>query len=210
MQSFSVFSFFRAHGIFWEPGVFSFFVNIYCFINYFILKNIKSTLLTIPALLLAWSTTGLLVFLLQSFIFLKDYKRGVKQITFKKYVIGVIALFFLSLIFTENYSNKIEGKGKGSAAQRYIDTIGAINVIIKNPIIGVGVEFKNFERQMRESSINFSNSFGRNFKNTDKSQVYFSNSFLQLFVYFGMVIGLILLYALYRQTLLQQKNGYFY
>jgi hypothetical protein len=209
MKTIFGFNFYRAHGIFWEPGVFATFVNIYVFINLFIFKNIKSLRYAIPALLLSWSTAGISVFLLQSLIFIKDYKRGDKKFLIKKYVIGALAFFFMGITVVDNYNNKLSGDDMGSAAQRYMDTMGAIQTIRNNPIIGIGVTFENFEKQMKGVLIDSSGLLGRHFESADKDEINFSNSFLRLFVYFGIIIGILILYALYKQTLIPNKKWLF-
>jgi hypothetical protein len=209
MKTIFGFNFYRAHGIFWEPGVFATFVNIYVFINFFVLKNIKALRYALPAILLSWSTAGISVFLLQSSFFLVDYKRREKKFLIKKIFIGALAFFFMWITVVDNYNNKLTGDGMGSAAQRYMDTMGAVEVIKNNLFMGVGVEFKNFEKQMKGTVINSSGLLGSYFNFANKDEINFSNSFLKLFVYFGVIIGILLLYALYKQTLIPNKKWLF-
>jgi len=209
MQTFLGFNFYRAHGIFWESGVMATYINIYIFINYFILKNIKSLKIAILGHLLCWSTSGLFIFLIQSIVFLYDYSKDKKQNVFKSYSLGIIAILLMIIPFSDNYKNKMSGKDIGSAAQRFTDTMGAYNVIQNNPIIGIGVDFNNFERQMKKATIDYSSSIGSRFESANRDTVNFSNSLLRIFIYFGVVIGLILFYALYKQTLIPNKKWLF-
>lgn len=210
MNSILGFNFYRAHGIFWEPGVFATFVNIYVFINFFVFKNTKVIRLAVPALLLSWSTAGLSVFLLQSIIYFLEYKKGLNQSFFKKYIIGSVVFAIVFSISLDNFSSKLSGDSKGSAAQRFTDTMGAISVIKDNAIFGVGVEFENLKNQMKNASVVNSGFLGNSFKSANKGDVKFSNSFLLLFVYFGLIIGLILVYALLHQTLIPNKKWLFF
>lgn len=209
MKTILGFNFYRAHGVFWESGVFATFVNIYVFINFFVLKNIKALRYALPALILSWSTAGISVFLLQSSFFLVDYKRGEKKFLIKKYFIGALAFFFMGITVVDNYNEKLTGDNMGSAAQRYTDTMGAVEVIKNNLFMGVGVEFKNFEKQMKGAVIESSGFLGSHFGSSNKDEINFSNSFLQLFIYFGIIIGILLLYALSKQTLIPNKKWLF-
>jgi hypothetical protein len=210
MQTVLGFNFFRAHGLFWESGVFSTFVNIYVFINFFILKNLKSLKYSIPALVLSWSTAGFLVFTVQAVIFFKDYKRGKKGILFKKYLFGGLGFIFLIFIAFQNFNNKIYGDDAGSAAQRYADTLGAISIITNNPLFGIGVEFQNIKSQFQNYTVDFHNSIGANFESLNKDDIKLSNSFLRVFVYFGIPLGLFLIYTMYNQSLIPYKRWLFF
>jgi hypothetical protein len=201
---------YRAHGLFWEPGVFSTFVNIYVFLNFFVFKNLKSLRYSIPALILSWSTAGFLVFTVQAVIFFKDYKRGKKGILFKKYLFGGLGFIFLFFIAFQNFNNKIYGDDAGSAAQRYADTFGAISIIANNPLIGIGIEFQNIKSQFENYTINFNNDIGANFQDSNKEDIRLSNSFLSAFVYFGIPLGLFLFYSLYNQSLIPHKRWLFF
>lgn len=204
------YQYYRAHGIFWEPAVFASFVNIFAFINFFIIKKLKSLWFTIPALILCWSTAGFLVFMLQALIFFKEYKRVSKGFFFKKYLFGVLGFVFLCSLVLQNFNYKIYGDRAGSAAQRYADTIGAIYIIINNPFLGVGVEFQNVKLQFENSRVDFNNLIGNNFGDLNKETVRLSNSFLKVFVYFGIPLGLFLFYAMYNQSLITYKRWLFF
>ena len=210
MQNVLGYQFYRAHGIFWEAGVFACFVNIFVFINFFINEKLKSLRYSIPAIIFSWSTAGILVFLFQALIFFRDYKKGNKRVLFKKYLFGVLGFVFLFSLALQNFNNKIYGDNAGSAAQRYSDTFGAINIIINNPLLGIGVEFQNVKSEFKNSKVNFNNIIGNNFKNLDKDNIKLSNSFLRVFVYFGIPFGLFLIYGLYNQSYMTNKRWLFF
>ena len=210
MQKVFGYQFYRAHGIFWESGVFASFVNIFVFINFFINEKLKSLRYSIPAIIFSWSSSGILVFLLQALIFFRDYKRGSKRVLFKKYLFGVLGFVFIFSLALQNFNNKIYGDNAGSAAQRYADTFGAINIIINNPLLGIGVEFQNVKSQYENSKVDFNNIIGNNFESLNKDAIKLSNSFLSIFVYFGIPLGLFLIYALYKQSYIDKKRWVFF
>ena len=194
----------RAHSLFWEPGVFAGFINFYVFLNFFYLKNIKSLWISIPSMILTWSTAGIIVFLLQSIIFFKDYKKEEKLLMLKKFFLGGIGLGLFFYIGYLNYDNKINGEDSGSAAQRYVDTMGALKIIETNPFLGIGVDFNNLSNQLSHLSVSSSNTGFLN--STEKDEVRMSNSLLRTLVYFGIPLGLFLLYCMYKQTLIPYKR----
>ena len=200
----------RAHGYFWEPGVFATFINIYVFINFFVYKNLNSLKYSTLSLILSWSTTGIFVFLIQSIIFFNSYKRGNKNVIIKKYLFGSVIFLFLFFTITQNFNNKIYGDDAGSAAQRYADTFGALSIVSNNPLFGIGIEFNNLSKQFESSNLDFDNTIGGNFRNINRNESKFSNSLLRIFVYFGIPLGLFLMYSLYNQQLIPNKRWLFF
>ena len=51
----------RAHGIFWEPSVFVNYVAVFLYINIFLRFKIQNIILGLLAMIMAWSSTGLLL-----------------------------------------------------------------------------------------------------------------------------------------------------
>lgn len=209
MKNFLNFNFYRAHGVFWEAGVFGVFLNLFVFINLFIFKKIKSLRYAIPAAILSWSTATLIVFVFQMIIFVFSKQKKNRTKIFSRVII-LVSLFFVTPAMIDNYKNKISGLDRGSAAQRLSDTMGAINVIFNNPLTGIGVDFKNFKEQMSDVKLSFSNEIKSNFDSRLKYEVKFSNSFLRLFVYFGILIGLFLCYCFYKQNLIPYNRWLFF
>lgn len=201
----------RAHGLAWEPGNFSVYVNIFIFLNLFLFKIRRNVMIGVLALVLAWSSIGLLVLLLQFFyFFVSNFKNYSKKYIIPKIVIGSFLLYALVIATINNLDEKIYGDRSGSGAVRVVNTLAALNAIYNNPIIGTGFYWKNYESKLYKNLINSktaSNSYVDTKKVNQDSAL--TNSFLQLFVQAGIPIALILTIGLFKQTLIPRYKFIF-
>lgn len=197
----------RVHGIFWEPGVFAYYVNLFVFLNLFIFNRMKNVMFGILLVILTWSTTGVFVLVLQLFM----YFFSAKKIKLKLYQI----LFLLSLggavvsITLINANEKFfDNQSKvASASQRVFDTYGGLNVISNNLMTGTGLDFGVFSKKMKEASVQLD---GFNLFNViQKDEIKFSNSLLKMLIIFGVPFGLFTLYLFHKQKLIPEFNNVF-
>jgi len=210
MGTFNIFNFeiFRAHGIFWEPGVFATYTNIFVFLNLFVLKKPTNVILGIMAIFLSWSSTGIAVLLLQiSYFSFMTLKFNIKSIL--KGFSGFILIVLIGWIIIINMDDKIYGDNSGSSAQRYIDTMSAIEIVKEYPLIGIGVDFELFNEKMSKAKPETGGVIGNQLALERVSRNGFSNSLLRIFVYFGLPLGILLLLAFYKQDLIPKNKGLF-
>ncbi|MFD1316840.1 O-antigen ligase family protein [Namhaeicola litoreus] len=205
LETFNLFglNIFRAHGFFWEPSVFSVYVNIFIFLNLFVAKNNRNVLIGFLGILLSWSTTGMAVVLIQLIYYAGiNFKLNLKNIL----TLGSLSIFLVIVgyVATINVNDKLYGEKAGSSAQRYVDTMAAIDVIIHNPAIGIGVEFKNFNQQIKDANPDLSGSIGSSLAIDRVNENTFSNSLLRVFVYFGLIFGTLLVWAFFKQNLITE------
>jgi len=193
----------RAHGIAWEPGNFSVYVNIFIFLNLFIFKNKRNVIMGIFAMVMAWSTSGLIVMLIQFSYYLIS---NINKLSFKfiipKIVIGSVVLFVLVNATINNFNEKIYGDKSGSGASRFLNTVSALHTIYNNPFIGTGFNYDNYTAELDKS---FSNSQAliSSYVDSEKLRsVSSTNSLFRLYVQFGIPVALILTIGLFKQTLI--------
>jgi hypothetical protein len=122
-----------------------------------------------------------------------------------KVFLGFSFLILFGYMVYDNVENKVFGEDSGSAVQRYVDTMGAIEIIKKNPIVGIGIDHDNFIKQFSKTSLS-----GLTFNEEEKNEIKASNSVLIMLVYFGIPIGIFFLYALYNQTLIPHNRKLFF
>ena len=200
----------RAHGLAWEPGNFSAYVNIFIFLNLFIFKNRRNVIIGVLALVLAWSTSGFLVMLLQFFyFFIVNFKNFSKKYIIPKIVIGFIVLYALVIATMNNLDEKIYGDKSGSGATRFLNTVSALHTIYEHPFIGTGFDFQNYTNELDKSFLK-SQSLLSSYVDSEKVKSLSStNSFLRLYVQFGIPIALILTIGLFKQTLIPRYKFIF-
>lgn len=202
------FTFRRAHGIFWEPSVFSTYMNIFLFLSLFVHFSKWRALLATLLIVLSWSTTGLIVFAIQILYYLyKKIKFNTKGLII--FFISLVPIVFGSIIVYENLSDKIIGTNEGSTAQRFIDTMSAVEVISQNPILGIGLNHDILKEMIQKASPNSSLYFGSSDLLSSREEAKFSNSLLSVFMHFGLLFGGLLIYSFFKQTLIVKERFLF-
>ena len=217
-QSLSLFEIFgfslrRLHGIFWEPGVLGFFANLYTYIQLFHFRKIKAAFFGSFIIILTWSSTAIFLLIFQLIMAIRKGYIVTKNPYFKPFIYISILLVvgFSAFFFAQNSQEKLYNNisAIGSASQRYYDTLGALNVITNNPISGVGIDYNIISNEIKESfrSININNSLSPfDFNVIEKDEVKFSNSFLRLFIVFGIPIAIYMLYLVYNQQFFVKRK----
>lgn len=199
---------FRAHGIFWEPGVFAIYVNIFIFLNLSIFRKRANLILGFIAIFLSWSTAGITVLVIQLVYFsLLSFKFNIRSLL--KAFFGTIAIVLVVWVTILNMDDKIYGENSGSSAQRYADTMAAVEIIKKFPIIGIGVDFELFNEQLTKAIPDTNTMIGDQLDMEKVNSNGFSNSLLRVFVYFGLPIGMLLLLSFFKQNLIVKNKGLF-
>tara|TARA_B100000795_G_C22773372_1_gene428893 strand:- start:236 stop:1354 length:1119 start_codon:yes stop_codon:yes gene_type:complete len=196
------FLFSRSQGIFWEPGVFQVYLNIFLFISLFLTKKVYTPLVTIIliSVLLTLSTTGIVVsFLLISYYYLISIKLTLKNLS-------LTILFFPLIIGLFNLVNnqveeKISGKKSGSFLARNYDTLTGFNLAINNPW-GIGFSTTKYQEIARKDLFNLIPGL-----ETDRGN---TNSIATLFYSTGILWGVIILYFMWKQSLFMKHKTLFY
>jgi hypothetical protein len=187
---------YRNQGIFWEPGILSIYSNVYIFLKLFYKKDSRGLILGVLAILTTFSTTGLLMMGLQFlvFIFTNNTKLLYKIIAV---LFGIFFLIFSLFSLLEKKSEQ-EVTALNSFSLRSFDLLVGTQILIDNPLIGIGLNKSVFlhERDNRLPSemleiIDYLEDRGN------------TNSLIALLYSFGLLVSLVFLFFLY-------KNSYFY
>lgn len=196
-------NFVRNQGIFWEPGILQLYLNILLFIELFYVKTSKyNILLTFILILTTFSTAGFLIFLM---IIIYKFKSA---ITFEKIVIllplAIIIGFILYPLIVMNFEDKFYGDHANSSMIRFFYTIQYLDMIVDFPFSGIGITMDPMNSlQYKEYNIIFNGNFVANPTGG-------TNSILKLILMFGIPVGMILLYALYRQSIFDKEKKLFF
>jgi len=148
--SFFGLDFHRNSGIFWEPGILQVYLNILFFLEVSIFNRNKKLLgLIILGILSTYSTTGLLLLIIQLIYF--------SQTELKRYIpIILIALISIPLYFISsvNLNEKIYGEREFSFQKRLFDLTQPFFIALEHPITGVGLDIVQFQNVREEFYIN--------------------------------------------------------
>jgi O-antigen ligase len=140
----------RNAGMFWEAGILQVYLNILFFLEISIFKREKKVLaLIIFAILTTYSTTGLLLLILQIIYFAhKELKSNIKILLI------IVLMAPLYVFFNANMNEKIYGDGESSFQKRLFDFTQPIFIAIENPLTGVGLDLDRFQELREEFYIN--------------------------------------------------------
>lgn len=192
------FPFFRGSGIFWEPGILQIYMNILLFLSLYIYPNRRISVLSSVVIFTTWSSTGMVILVMQIFFYMLS-KLSTKNALKTVALFGVIAMMLIPL--QENLTHKLEGEDAGSGFTRALDTMTAINIIKNNPLFGIAIDSEVYKRELEQNRA-FIDMAGsreeRDAKNT--------NSILNYFVFFGIPIGILILYSLYHQNIFPRNK----
>ena len=202
---FSVFGFemSRNQGIFWEPGVLQIVLNLLLFIESFVFKRRGLVFTaTVLAIISTFSTTGLIVMLIQLSIF---FFKIIKQ---KTYLTPILLLVFGSifLVAQVNVEDKLSGKGEFSFQSRFFDLVQPIYILKDNPITGVGLDDEKYleVRQQPRYSLNLG---VLDFSNRSKGS---TNSVMFFLAAAGIPFTIVIFVLLYNQQFFFEKRFWFF
>jgi len=188
-------------GIFWEPGVLQFFLNSLLFILLAYKRNILLTILTVIAILTTYSTLGYLIMIL-----IIGY-----QILTNKSLFILVRLFFLLLIFVllipvvqKNIKQKFFRENTSLKLRMY-DYTQALKLIETKPISGFGLVYDSYKEIENKYPSSMQDKISEFYLKRRGN----TNSFLMLFVYFGIPLSLIFLFFYYHQDIFYKKRFLF-
>ena len=140
----------RNSGIFWEPGILQVYLNILFFLEVSIFNRNKKLLgLIILGILSTYSTTGLLILIIQLIYFSQTELKRYIPIIF--IVLISIPLYFISSV---NLNEKIYGEREFSFQKRLFDLTQPFFIALEHPITGVGLDIVQFQNVREEFYIN--------------------------------------------------------
>jgi hypothetical protein len=193
----------RSQGIFWEPGVFQVYLNIFLFINLFLVSkvNVRLVAMILISVFLTLSTTGIFI----SFLFIAYYYlMGLKKFKLKQLLIAALVLPFLIGFFNlaaNQIEEKLIGKNSGSFLARNYDTLTGFNLAIANPL-GIGFSTIKYQKIASDDIFNLSPGL-----ETDRGN---TNSIATLFYSTGIFWGFVFLFFMYKQSLFNKHKILFY
>jgi hypothetical protein len=206
--SFLGFDFYRNQGLFWEAGVLQVFLNIFLFLELFIIKRNKLwVLLTAIVILTTYSTTGITILLIQIAYYVKTEMKN------SKIMIPFVLLLSLPIymIFSANLEEKVLGEKEASFQKRYFDLVQPLFIALQNPITGIGLDLDKFQEYrsgfyLESNAFNFvQNKVGLELKmeTTDQGS---SNSFMFLLSTMGFPTFFIFMYMFFKQNIFHERK----
>lgn len=194
---------YRNQSIFWEPGILQ--IAAIILVYYVLLEkkaSVRQAAIPILVLLSTISTTG---YILLMFLLLVKFK-NVFTLKRTKDVVRVIGItcfimLFIPLLISE-VNNKFSGDAKGSSTLRIYDALSGINIFLKHPITGIGMNNERYLQLIGDNSVVIDGEVLQIERGN-------TNSIILLLTKLGVISGLMFLYGLYRQSLFIHKKIFF-
>ena len=202
--------FHRNAGIFWEPGILQIYLNILLFLEVNVFKRNKRLLaLIIIGILSTYSTTGLLLLMIQLIYFLKTESK--KYIAIFLITLIAIPLYFFSSI---NFNEKIYGEREFSFQKRLFDLTQPFFIALERPITGIGLDIDQFQEVREEFYItsNLNEMFGevgieQKLETTSKGS---TNSVMYMLAGMGFPTAILFVFMLFKQNIVTEKKKLFF
>jgi len=188
----------RITGFFWEPGILQLFLNLFLFLEIKERKSFVKIGLVIMTILFTLSTAGYLILLINLLYYLIRNKFKIKYIL----IIGVGSVL-LSSIFITNMDNKLSGNARSSSAIRFMNMKMAYNLILAKPLFGYGLQGSSFYANNGIAYNSMLDYFSRqDIQTLGLERLGLTNGILQIGVFFGIPMLLLIFYGILRQKIL--------
>tara|TARA_B110000467_G_C18333038_1_gene494959 strand:- start:2002 stop:3264 length:1263 start_codon:yes stop_codon:yes gene_type:complete len=198
----------RNQGLFWEPGVLQAFLNVFFFLEAFILKRNRLLLLVVSfAILSTYSTTGLALLLIQGIVYFRSESKNNKVLL----PIIIVLSIPVYLAFSVNVEEKVQGEKEASFQKRLFDLTQPFFIALEHPLTGIGLDLEQFQKM--RSEFHFSSNSLQSLEKvvgidskatgTDKGS---SNSIMFLLASMGFPTAFLFLYMFFKQQIITRKK----
>ena len=198
---------YRNQGLFWEPGILMIYANILLFLSLFISYNKKKVILSSITILTTLSTTGLFIMAMQFlFLLLLNWNKGNLKF-FHKFsaILVLIVVFSVSVISFKEKKQESYEVNLSSYNLRLLDFVTGYKITKEHPIFGIGLNSKVYNEQKYKHIPSILTEITETIENRGSS-----NSFISIFYNWGLIIGILIVYYLYKQTIIYKNKVLFF
>ena len=201
----------RNQGLFWEPGVLQIYLNLFFFLQAFILKKNRWLFLIGFAILGTYSTTGILILIGQLvYLFIQRFNEN-------KLFLPIIFLSFIPIyfVFSINVEEKLRGNRVFSFQKRLFDFTQPLFIAASHPLTGVGLDLDQFQKLRYEFYIDseslelINETLGVSLKAAGTSAGS-ANSITFLIAAMGFPTGILFVFMFLRQKIINDHRLIFY
>jgi hypothetical protein len=191
----------RPDGFFWEPGIFQIYLNLFLYLSLFVFKNKWYTTWAVLGVFATQSTTGVIIALILFvyFIFIEQSKKNV-TLRLRFLFVGIFALIPLATIVQSNIDDKLNGETQGSSWARQYDLLTGINVILQNPITGIGFDYNRYHKEANLNGEKYTQLDVESVQDRDNT-----NGIILLLYSIGIPLSIPFLMGLFRSSLFKHN-----
>jgi O-antigen ligase len=143
---------YRNQGIFWEPGILQFYLNLYLFLSIFVFRRSSTRIAGIIFLIIStFSTTGFIICAFQMLFML--FARKSWKAFFSSLVLVVASTLVFYDVVSENLYSKFQGDSRTSSLGRKYDATTGIRIFLDNPLVGVGFDNARYLEEVQNLGV---------------------------------------------------------
>jgi O-Antigen ligase len=136
----------RPDGLFYEPGVFQIYLNLYLYLVLFVFREWRRAPMAVLAVLATQSTTGILIAILQlAYAALHVTRRLSLRRKLPALIAAGLVAIPIGLFAARNVASKLTGDFQGSSMARQYDLLTGLSVIAENPLLGIGFDHNSYK-----------------------------------------------------------------
>ncbi|MDC0029392.1 O-antigen ligase family protein [bacterium] len=201
----------RNQGLFWEPGVLQIYLNLFFFLQAFILKQNRWLFLIGFVILGTYSTTGILILIGQLvYLFIQRFNEN-------KLFLPIIFISFIPIyfVFSINVEEKLRGNRVFSFQKRLFDFTQPLFIAASHPLTGVGLDLDQFQKLRYEFYIDneslelINETLGVSLKAAG-TNAGSANSITFLIAAMGFPTGILFVFMFLRQKIINDHRLIFY
>jgi hypothetical protein len=192
----------RPDGIFYEPGVFQIYLNLFLYLALFIFRSWRWSLLGLLAVLATRSTTGVAIGLIIVFWFVatRYINSGSLPLRIAKVFGAGIFVAAIGAVAVVNVTEKVSGDSQGSFWARQYDLITGLNIIEEHPLAGIGFDYEQYYRASADLGYADTELPDRIIQDRGNS-----NGIVSLLYSVGIPLGIVFLIGMFRQTFFPER-----
>lgn len=144
--SFNIFGFslVRNQGLFWEPGVLQFYLNLLLFLQLYVFKTKNIGIaLTVCAIISTYSTSAYIIMVIISALAIFN---GIKRQPGIYFPLTILIMLLFIPFMLGNLQNKFDGEKTNSSYARLVDVVQQAFVIEDNFWTGVGIDDQQYAK----------------------------------------------------------------
>ncbi len=192
----------RPDGLFYEPGVFQIYLNVFLYLTLFVFKRWKEAVVALLAVVSTQSTTGIIIasMLTGWFVATRYINRGSVPVRVAKFFVAAAMVGALALVTYSNINDKLSGDSQGSFWARQYDLITGLNIIAEHPLAGIGFDYDQYYHasgELGQADTQLPDRITQDRAN--------SNGIIFLLYSIGIPLSIPFLFGMFRQTLFPDR-----
>jgi hypothetical protein len=193
----------RPDGLFYEPGVFQLYLNLCLYLALYVYRRAGHALLALAAVLSTQSTTGLVIALMLCGVYAVRYyiNCGSLRVRAVRFLAATLLAVPLVGFVGANVVDKVTGDARGSFWSRQYDLLTGVNVILENPLAGIGFEYPAYTAAA--ARLGYGETALEDRITTDRGN---TNGIVFLLYSIGIPLALPFLFGMFRQNLLAHRG----